>query len=105
SRDATGKIMRLIGVLWVVCTTLAGAAWAVGDPADQPAAICEWAALTAAAEAGVPPDIMGALTLTETGRRRGGIVRPWAWSVNAAGAGSWFDDPAEALAFAEERVE
>ena len=97
--------MRLIVVLWAFCATLAGAAWAAGDPADQPAAICEWAALTAAAEAGVPPDIMGALTLTETGRRRGGIVRPWAWSVNAEGAGSWFDDPAEALAFAEDRIE
>ncbi len=97
--------MRLVALLWVVCGALAGPAWASGAPADQPAAVCEWAALTAAAETGVPPDIMGALTLTETGRRRGGLVRPWAWSVNAEGAGSWFDDPAEALAFAEDRVE
>lgn len=97
--------MRLVALLWAVCGVLAGPAWASGDPADQPAAVCEWAALTAAAETGVPPDIMGALTLTETGRRRGGLVRPWAWSVNAEGAGSWFDDPAEALAFAEDRVE
>ncbi len=97
--------MRLVAFLGMVWVILAGAAWATGDPADYPAAICEWAALTAAAETGVPPDIMGALTLTETGRRRGSIVRPWAWSVNSEGAGSWFDDPAEALAFAEDRVE
>ena len=47
---------------------------------------------------------MAGLTLTETGRRRDGVVRPWAWSVNAEGEGSWFDDPASALAFAEDRI-
>ncbi|WP_299838705.1 hypothetical protein [uncultured Paracoccus sp.] len=71
---------------------------------SNPAAICEGAARQAAAEYGVPADILGALTLTETGRRLDGHVRPWAWSVNAEGAGSWFDDPASALAFAEDRV-
>lgn len=65
---------------------------------------CEYAAMTVASEAGIPPEIMGALTLTETGRRLGDAVRPWAWSVNAEGSGSWFNDPASALAFAEERV-
>ncbi|WP_255435461.1 hypothetical protein [Paracoccus sp. S1E-3] len=71
---------------------------------EEPAQLCEWAAQTAAAEAGVPPDILGALTLTETGRRRDGIVRPWAWSANSEGQGTWFDDPNSALAFAEERL-
>ena len=98
--------MRLMGVLAVLLSLpLAPRAWAAADPADQPAAVCEWAAMTAAAEMGVPPDILGALTLTETGRRRDGVVRPWAWSVNAEGAGSWFDDPAEALAFAQDRID
>ena len=98
--------MRLMGglamLLWL---PLAPVAQAAADPADQPAAACEWAAMTAAAEMGVPPDILGALTLTETGRRRDGVVRPWAWSVNAEGAGSWFEDPAEALAFAQDRID
>ena len=71
---------------------------------EEPAQLCEWAAQTAAVEAGVPPDILGALTLTETGRRRDGIVRPWAWSANSEGQGTWFDDPNSALAFAEERL-
>ena len=96
--------MVFVAFIAVIWAALAGAAWAVGDAGDQPAAVCEWAAMTAATEAGIPADIMGALTLTETGRRRDGIVRPWAWSVNAEGAGSWFDDPAEALAFAEDRI-
>lgn len=66
--------------------------------------VCEWAAEQAAQEYGVPVDIMGALTLTETGRRLDGLVRPWAWSANAEGEGTWFDDPASAVAFAEDRV-
>lgn len=81
--------------------SLAALSWT--ETAD-PAAVCEQAALQAGAEYGVPADILGALTLTETGRRLDGHVRPWAWSVNAEGAGSWFDDPASALAFAEDRV-
>ncbi|MTH64937.1 hypothetical protein [Paracoccus shanxieyensis] len=66
--------------------------------------VCEWAAAQAAQEYGVPIDILGALTLTETGRRMDGVVRPWAWSANAEGEGTWFDDPQSAVAFAEDRV-
>lgn len=76
---------------------------ALARPYDG-AAICEQAAIVAARESGVPADILGALTLTETGRRRDGVVRPWAWSVNAEGAGSWFDDPQSALSFAQGRI-
>ena len=94
---------RLVRIILLLL--LAFPAAASVDPADKPAAACEWAAMTAAREAGVPPDILATLTLTETGRRRGGVVRPWAWSVNAEGAGSWFDDPAEALAFAQDRID
>lgn len=101
---------RLVRIILVLLAAWPLAAWplpgrAAVDPADRPAAACEWAAMTAAQEAGVPVDILATLTLTETGRRRGGVVRPWAWSVNAEGAGSWFDDPAEALAFAQDRID
>ena len=94
----------LLALLLAMITPMPSpAAISPADPID-PAAICERAALQAAAEFGVPDSILGALTLTETGRRLNGLVRPWAWSVNAEGAGSWFDDPASALAFAEDRV-
>lgn len=76
-----------------------GRAQAVG-----PAEVCEWAALQAARETGVPADILMALTLTETGRRLDGQLRPWAWSVNAGGQGHWFDDPQSAIRFVEDRV-
>lgn len=77
---------------------------AIEARASAPAQACEQAAIAVAAETGVPAEILGALTLTETGRRRDGVVRPWAWSVNAEGSGTWFDDPDRALAFAEDRV-
>lgn len=67
--------------------------------------VCEWAARQAAEESGVPIDILGALTLTETGRRMEGAVRPWAWSANAEGEGTWFDEPQSAIAFARDRVD
>lgn len=72
--------------------------------AAPPAEFCEWAARQVAQETGVPFDILGALTLTETGRRLDGATRPWAWSVNSEGQGSWFDDPESAISYASSRL-
>lgn len=91
-------LIRLLALTLIACVAGGTAR------ASSPARACEQAALTAAAETGVPADILGALTLTETGRRRDGVVEPWAWSVNAEGTGTWFDEPDRALAFAEDRV-
>ncbi|QFQ86369.1 hypothetical protein F8A10_02335 [Paracoccus kondratievae] len=90
-------LVLLLGLLALVCMPSR-------IPAMPAAEICEWAAQQAARESGVPVDVLGALTLTETGRRLDGIVRPWAWSANAEGEGTWFDDPASAIAYAEDRV-
>lgn len=90
----------ILGVLALLATI-----WSPRVTMALPSAeVCEWAAQQAALESGVPPDILGALTLTETGRRLDGVVRPWAWSANAEGEGTWFEDPASAIAFAEDRV-
>lgn len=86
-------VLLILGLLW--------AGRALGQPGAE---VCEWAAAQAARETGVPADILGALTLTETGRRLDGVVRPWAWSANAEGEGTWFDDPGSAIAFAEDRI-
>lgn len=69
------------------------------------AEVCEWAVQQVSRESGVPEDILAALTLTETGRRMDGVVRPWAWSANSEGEGSWFEDPESAIAFAQSRVD
>lgn len=63
--------------------------------------LCENAARQAARESGVPVDVLLAIALTETGRLRDGIMRPWPWAANLDGQGHWFDTPAHALAFAE----
>lgn len=93
-----------------ICCALVALGWALplralSVEALPGADVCEWAARQAAEEMGVPIDIMGALTLTETGRRMEGAVRPWAWSANAEGEGTWFDDPQSAIAFAQDRVD
>ena len=72
--------------------------------ASSGAELCEQSAMLAAAESGVPADILATLTLTETGRRHDGSVRPWAWSVNAAGKGTWFDGPLAARDFAQAEI-
>ena len=93
-------MFRLVAILYVLALVLAPIR-ALALPSVD---VCEWAAQQAAAESGVPADILGALTLTETGRRLDGLVRPWAWSANAEGEGTWFDDPASAVAFAQDRL-
>lgn len=69
-------------------------------PVD-PAELCDLAATRAARETGVPLAVLRAISLTETGRRREGRLRPWPWTVNMEGAGRWFDTEAEAKAYVE----
>ncbi len=56
----------------------------------------------AASETGVPISVLKAITLTETGRDRGGATRPWPWTVNMEGKGLWFETEDAAKAYVEE---
>ncbi len=69
--------------------------------ASDPAALCDAAARQAADATGVPLSVLRAISLSETGRERGGKFRPWPWTVNMEGKGVWFDDATKALDFAE----
>ncbi|MCB2135651.1 MAG: transglycosylase SLT domain-containing protein [Rhodobacteraceae bacterium] len=62
-------------------------------------AICDEVAVEAARQIGVPLSVLRAISLTETGRKRGGAFRPWPWTVNMEGKGLWFDTEAEAKAY------
>lgn len=62
--------------------------------------LCDAAAARAAAESGVPRDVLLAITRAETGRTRNGRFAPWPWTVNMEGKGRWFDSRAAALAHA-----
>ncbi len=66
-------------------------------------AICDAASAAAARTQSMPADALYAITLSETGRMRGGKLRPWPWTVNMEGKGFWFDTRAEALAYVTER--
>lgn len=59
--------------------------------------LCLEAARRAAAEEGVPLQVLLAVTLTETGRERDGRLTPWPWALNEAGESRWFDSRDQAL--------
>lgn len=61
--------------------------------------ICYEAAAYAAEKSGVPISVLQAISLTETGRNRNGVLQPWPWAVNMEGKGVWFDTEDEARAF------
>lgn len=62
---------------------------------------CVSAAQTVARATGVPVDVLHAISLTETGRKRGGKMQPWPWTVNLGGKGHWFESRDMALSFAD----
>lgn len=74
-------------------------------PATAPAAgVCLAAADRAARRHAVPPGILRAIALAESGTRRGGGAGPWPWTLNVAGQGMFFDTPAEALKVARQAL-
>ncbi|MEM7497701.1 MAG: hypothetical protein AAF371_06880 [Pseudomonadota bacterium] len=68
------------------------------------AALCVAAGRAAAAETGVPSDLMAAIALAETGRRQAGGLEPWPWAINAGGKGTWHSGRTAALAAAAEHL-
>lgn len=85
---------RLFALMSVLSTLLAI------DPAHStPAELCKDAAQHAAQSSNVPLDVLLAISLTETGRKRAGDFEPWPWTVNMEGAGKWFDARSDALTY------
>jgi len=68
--------------------------------AADPATLCETAVTTAEYVNRLPPRLLGAISLTETGRidPATGRVRPWPWTINALGEGQFFETRAQAVA-------
>jgi hypothetical protein len=82
-----------------VPAALPPAATAAHQVAD-PATLCETAVTTAEYVARLPPRLLGAISLTETGRvdPATGRIRPWPWTINAEGEGQFFDTRQDAVA-------
>ena len=68
--------------------------------AADPATLCETAITTAEYVNRLPPRLLAAISLTETGRidAASGRLRPWPWTINAEGAGQFFETPQQAIA-------
>lgn len=84
---------------WIAIFLLAPSiAWA---DAKSTMDICRTAAIRAADDAGIPREVLLAITLVETGTNRGGVSGPWPWTLNVAGKGVWFNSRAAALVHAQ----
>jgi soluble lytic murein transglycosylase-like protein len=60
---------------------------------------CRAAILAAERAAALPPQLMAAIARVESGRVDAqGIVHPWPWTINAEGAGQYFDSKEAAIA-------
>ncbi len=91
---------RILGIFAFPFAFLANSAFAdsAAAQADLPK-ICEDAAIHASVQTGVPLSVLKAISLNETGRRHGGVIRPWPWTVNMEGKGVWFESRDAALAY------
>lgn len=94
-------VARVLATLFVVLP--ADAALALGSEPPAVPEPCQAAATEAAVRHGIPPSVLTAIAMTETGRRVGGRIEPWPWAVNIAGKGFWFDTRAEAEGFIHDR--
>jgi hypothetical protein len=95
---------RPTAALLCVILLLGGAGLQAPAPAAiDPPGLCESAAQQAAAETGVPLNVLQAIALAESGRSYGGARRPWPWTVNFGGPGFWYDSSEEAQLAVVER--
>jgi hypothetical protein len=62
------------------------------------AALCDDAARHAAQETGVPPALLHAILLAESGRDRGQGRQGWPWTLHAGGQGFWLATAEDATA-------
>ena len=68
-------------------------------PPPPPGLQCRQAITAAERAAAVPPQLMAAIARVESGRPDArGIVHPWPWTINAEGAGRYFETKQAALA-------
>jgi len=91
---------RLLLPLLALCLLTEAAHALPSDQTDQsPAALCSAAIAAAERAHDIPPQLMAAIGRVESGRRDPGTgeMGAWPWTINAEGAGSFFDNKADAI--------
>lgn len=103
SETGRGGMVSLIrGAMFALAIVFSAAGARPSVAADDLSLVCDRAAVEAAANSGVPVSVLKAISLTETGRERAGVTRPWPWTVNMEGKGVWFDSREAALSYVYE---
>lgn len=88
------KRFALIVAILLLCRPCLAAA---GD------GLCAKAIIVAEQAHAIPPRLLAAIARVESGRRDGetGAIRPWPWTINLDGQGSFYDNKAQAIAAAQ----
>jgi hypothetical protein len=91
---------RTVSLLPVAARPITGRTVSDQGLTADPAALCETAVTTAEFSGHLPPRLLHAISLTESGRidPRTGAVRAWPWTINAEGAGQFFQTEQDAVA-------
>lgn len=86
---------------WLVALLLLAPlrALAFGPVEVAPGDLCRAAIAAAERQWRIPDRLMAAVGVVESGKRdASSAVSPWPWTINAEGAGQWFNSKAEAVA-------
>lgn len=100
-RTPSPRRLALLAFRLVLGSALGAPSGLQAQTPPDPSVICDEVASFAAARTGVPISVLKAISLTETGRKRGKGFRPWPWTVNMEGKGLWFESRAEAQAYVD----
>jgi hypothetical protein len=102
-RNQQKPVMNAVLRYWLLIGMLLLPGWhaaAAGLATAAPSNLCESAISAAEYTARLPPRLLGAIAVVESGRMDGATnqVRPWPWTINAEGIGQFFATKAQAIA-------
>jgi hypothetical protein len=98
--SARSTAPRMVVALQVAPRTVGALGARAETVSADPATLCETALTTAEYIGRLPPRLLGAIGVTESGRTDpgSGRLRPWPWTINAEGEGRFFETKQEAVA-------
>ncbi len=96
---------QCVSTLFVLVFLASSGMARAASEASEISGICEIAAVKASQKYAVPLNVLRAISLTETGRRMNGEIRPWPWTINMEGKGKWFDDRKGARSYVDRHFE